>query len=49
MKQTLATVLAFKARREDQRLCLSHPDDAAYREITPAIIPHMPGLDWRNG
>lgn len=44
----LAIVLALKARREEQRLCLSHPDYAAYRQRTPAIIPHLPGLDWRT-
>ncbi len=40
--------LALKARREEQRLCLSHPEYAAYRQRTPAIIPHLPGLDWRT-
>jgi protein-S-isoprenylcysteine O-methyltransferase Ste14 len=45
---TLAVVLAFKARREEQRLCEGHPDYAAYRQSTPAIIPHLPGLDWRG-
>ena len=40
--------MALKARREEQRLCLSHPDYAAYRQRTPAIIPHLPGLDWRT-
>jgi len=45
----LAVVLARKARREEQRLCLIHPDDASYRQTTPAIIPHLPGLDWRTG
>jgi protein-S-isoprenylcysteine O-methyltransferase Ste14 len=45
----LAVVLALKARREEQRLCESHPDYAAYRQGTPAIIPHLPGLDWRGG
>ena len=44
----LALVLALKARREEQRLCLSHPDYPAYRQRTPAIVPHMPGLDWRT-
>jgi protein-S-isoprenylcysteine O-methyltransferase Ste14 len=45
----LAIVLALKARREEQRLCLNHPDYPAYRQSTPAIIPHLPGLDWRTG
>jgi len=40
--------MALKARREEQRLCLSHPDYAAYRQRTPAIIPHLPGLDCRT-
>lgn len=44
----LAVVLALKARREEQRLCLSHPGYGAYRQRTPAIIPHVPGLDWRG-
>jgi protein-S-isoprenylcysteine O-methyltransferase Ste14 len=44
----LAVVLACKARREEQRLCLSHADYPAYRQSTPAIIPHLPGLDWRT-
>lgn len=43
---TLATVLAFKARQEEHRLCERHPDYAAYRQHRPAIIPHLPGLDW---
>ncbi len=43
---TLATVLAFKARREERRLCELHPDYAAYRQHTPTIIPRLPGLDW---
>jgi protein-S-isoprenylcysteine O-methyltransferase Ste14 len=45
----LGVVLALKARREEQRLCLSHPSYPAYRQSTPAIIPHLPGLDWRTG
>jgi len=24
-----------------------HPDYAAYQARTPAIIPHLPWLDWR--
>lgn len=44
----LAVVLGFKARREEQRLCESHPDYPTYRQNTPAIIPHLPGLDWRG-
>jgi protein-S-isoprenylcysteine O-methyltransferase Ste14 len=45
----LSVVLALKARREERRLCLIHPGYAAYRQHTPAIIPHLPGLDWRAG
>jgi protein-S-isoprenylcysteine O-methyltransferase Ste14 len=45
----LSVVLALKARREERRLCLLHPGYAAYRQHTPAIIPHLPGLDWRAG
>jgi protein-S-isoprenylcysteine O-methyltransferase Ste14 len=44
----LSVVLACKARREEKRLCQSHADYPAYRQTTPAIIPHLPGLDWRT-
>ncbi|MEO1002118.1 MAG: methyltransferase [Cyanobacteria bacterium J06638_7] len=44
----LALVLGLKARREERRLGALHPDYAAYRQSTPAIIPHLPGLDWRG-
>lgn len=44
----LAVVLGLKARREEQRLMASHPGYASYRQSTPAIIPHLPGLDWRG-
>jgi protein-S-isoprenylcysteine O-methyltransferase Ste14 len=44
----LATVLSRKARREERRLCELHPDYAAYRTATPAILPSVPGLDWRS-
>jgi protein-S-isoprenylcysteine O-methyltransferase Ste14 len=43
----LAAVLAGKARREERALCRSHPDYPAYRAVTPAIVPWLPGLDWR--
>jgi protein-S-isoprenylcysteine O-methyltransferase Ste14 len=43
----LAVVLGSKARREEQRLAQIHPDYVAYRAATPAIIPRVPGLDWR--
>lgn len=45
----LAVVLALKARREERLLCERHPDYPAYRRSTPAIVPHVPGLDWREG
>lgn len=45
----LATVLSLKARREERRLCELHPDYARYRASTPAILPFLPGLDWRGG
>lgn len=45
----LAVVLSHKARREERRLCLLHPDYPTYRRRTPAIVPHLPGLDWREG
>jgi protein-S-isoprenylcysteine O-methyltransferase Ste14 len=44
----LAVVLACKARREEARLCQSHADYPTYRKSTPAIMPHLPGLDWRT-
>jgi protein-S-isoprenylcysteine O-methyltransferase Ste14 len=44
---TLAAVLGGKARREEQRLLTLHPGYAAYRRATPAIVPHLPGMDWR--
>lgn len=43
----LAVVLGLKARREEQRLCALHPGYPAYRATTAAILPHIPGLDWR--
>jgi protein-S-isoprenylcysteine O-methyltransferase Ste14 len=43
----LATVLSLKARREERRLCSMHPDYAEYMRTTPAIVPLLPGLDWR--
>ena len=44
----LALVLAHKARREEQRLCTLHPDYEAYRQQTVALLPFVPGLDWRS-
>jgi protein-S-isoprenylcysteine O-methyltransferase Ste14 len=44
---TLAVVLSGKARREERRLLALHPDYGAYRARTAAIVPAVPGLDWR--
>lgn len=43
----LAVVLVSKARLEESRLLDVHPDYAVYRASTPAILPGVPGLDWR--
>jgi protein-S-isoprenylcysteine O-methyltransferase Ste14 len=43
----LALVLGGKARREERRLLALYPTYAAYRATTPAIVPGVPGLDWR--
>lgn len=43
----LAVVLSSKARREERRLIEIHPGYAAYRAGTAAIVPGVPGLDWR--
>jgi protein-S-isoprenylcysteine O-methyltransferase Ste14 len=45
----LAVVLVRKAHWEETRLCQLHPDYPAYRASTPAILPSVPGLDWRCG
>ena len=45
----LVAVLNGKAHREEQRLCSVHPDYLTYRTNTPAILPGIPGLDWRQG
>jgi protein-S-isoprenylcysteine O-methyltransferase Ste14 len=44
----LGLVLGGKARREERRLAEIHPDYTAYRASTPAIVPHVPWLDWRT-
>jgi protein-S-isoprenylcysteine O-methyltransferase Ste14 len=44
----LAAVLGGKARREERQLLVQHPDYAAYRRSTPAIVPGLPWLDWRD-
>jgi protein-S-isoprenylcysteine O-methyltransferase Ste14 len=43
----LAAVLGGKARREERSLVAVHPSYAAYRAATPAIVAHLPWLDWR--
>ena len=43
----LGAVLRGKARREEQALAERHPDYRSYMESTPAIVPRLPGLDWR--
>jgi len=43
----LGGVLGGKARREERALLAVHPDYSRYREVTPAIIPGLPWLDWR--
>jgi protein-S-isoprenylcysteine O-methyltransferase Ste14 len=43
----LAAVLAGKAHREERRLLERHPAYAGYMASTVAIIPGLPGLDWR--
>jgi protein-S-isoprenylcysteine O-methyltransferase Ste14 len=44
----LVAVLGGKARREERALELAYPDYATYRARTPAIIPRLPWLDWRE-
>lgn len=44
----LSGVLRGKARREERALERQDPDYAAYRARTAAIIPGLPGLDWRR-
>ena len=43
----LAAVLSGKARKEERHLLERYPEYAAYRAATPAILPGVPGLDWR--
>lgn len=43
----LALLLRGKAKREEARLLALHPGYAAYRASTAAILPGIPGLDWR--
>jgi len=44
---SLSAVLSGKAHREERRLLELHPDYTTYRASTPAILPGIPGLDWR--
>ncbi len=44
---SLSALLSGKAHREERRLLELHPDYATYRANTPAILPGVPGLDWR--
>jgi len=44
----LCAVLGGKARREERQLLLLHPDYAAYRAATAAIVLGLPWLDWRR-
>ena len=43
----LALLLGGKARREERGLEVLHTGYPAYRAATPAIVPHLPWLDWR--
>ena len=43
----LAALLGGKARREESSLLIVYPGYCAYRAATPAIVPHLPWLDWR--
>ena len=43
----LSAVLSGKAHREERSLLALHPGYSAYRASTPAILPAVPGLDWR--
>ena len=45
----LVAVLNGKAHREEKRLCAVHPEYLRYLCNTPAILPRIPGLDWRQG
>jgi protein-S-isoprenylcysteine O-methyltransferase Ste14 len=44
----LAAVLARKAHLEERHLSRLHPDYDAYRRQSCAIVPGLPGLDWRD-
>lgn len=42
----LALLLRSKAEREERSLIVLHPDYRRYQQDVPAILPHVPGLDW---
>ena len=44
----LALVLRSKAKREEHALVAMHSTYAQYRKTVPAIVPGVPGLDWRT-
>ncbi len=41
-------LLRGKAKTEERRLLLIHKEYRSYQNNTPAIIPKIPLLDWRN-
>lgn len=43
----LAVALSSKAQREERSLLVRYPDYKSYQAATPAIVPGVPGLDWR--
>ena len=45
---SLALVLQGKAHREEHALLAMHPSYAQYQRNVPAIVPRVPGLDWRR-
>jgi len=44
---SLALVLRGKAKREERGLQALHGGYSSYRKQVPAILPGVPGLDWR--
>ena len=45
---SLALVLQGKAHREEHALLAMHPSYGQYQRNVPAIVPGVPGLDWRR-
>jgi len=45
---TLSAVLIGKAKREEKKLKVIHPKYSYYLSKTPAILPRVPLLDWRE-